>query len=207
MRSMFVSVMLGLVVVISVAAVVLAWTNGATNGQDNPPWASGVDNPGGEQGTYCYQNLPDKQKLLEWEEPGHDWFRSELLNFDAAAEQTLNAWHGQRFLSFEQVIVNQFYYQYAGAYITNAPHTSAAAKGGAEEAFQGYSEFDMELRTTADIDAGVNYFLTVRYDAEIQPLATQPRFEASCEWEDSLGGLMFRREDPTGKFTKHVLIK
>ncbi len=118
-----------------------------------------------------------------------------------------------RFLSWDQQITHHDYYNFV-SWQTSLPHTSPpTAEDFLQEANQGYSEVEMELRDPSNLVAGVDYFIQYKWDAQIPPASTGPTLSTECEWE--LQECQFPpfppdcdiKVDATGKFRKYTLVR
>ncbi len=89
MRRTAVAAILGVVTTLVMSGAVLAWTDGHFNGYDNVFYPAGNDNPGGLQGSYCYDNIRHDLRLQEWNEPGHDLVRDMFIRFTQATKAKL----------------------------------------------------------------------------------------------------------------------
>jgi hypothetical protein len=201
------SVLAGLALAGLAVGAVVAVDNGTVNGRDLSTWPGGNDNPDGLTGSYAYYSVTHNALLKEWLEPDNDRYRDENMYFPAAAEQKLNNETNTRFLTFEQNIQHQDYYNLAGCcYTTNLPHTNnPTADGWFEEWQQGYSETEMELRDVYLINTGVYYYLDIEWDSQTAATSSGPKFWTELEWELKACCDPDIRFDQTGEFKKNVL--
>ena len=172
-----------------------AWTNGTTNAQDLP-YATGhingrgYDNPGA-QGSYSVDNTWQDVWLSEWSEPYHDWFRDRYNRWSTAAvNNVLIPQRNTKAMNWEINILDQYYYNFANNWSTNAPLTkNPENENWLEELAQGYTEVDTEVNDPGRLVANVNYFVDYQMDSEksswtVLPEIAQPKTTTEIEWCD-----------------------
>lgn len=207
MKRLAASFVAALAITSAMSGIVIAVDNGTVNGRDLSTWPGGNDNPDGLNGSYAYLSVAHDALLKEWLEPDNDRYRDQYMYFPVAVEQKLNDETDTRFLTFEQNIQHQDYYNLASCcFTTNLPHTSnPTAEGWFEEWQQGYSETDMELRNVHLIDNGVWYYLDIEWDSQTSAISSGPKFWTEVEWELKACCNPDIRFDQTGEFKKKVL--
>ena len=178
--------------------------NGATNGKDDEVngW-HGLDNPDGQTGTYSIDNNWQDFSISEWAEPNHDWVRERFMLFHQNRIDKFWQDRNDKALDFEQRIKHQDYYNFLNAWNTNVPFTKAPeGEGFIEEGIQGYSEVDTEVKDITSFVGEFNYFLDLKWDAQMPPVANAPTFDSEVEYCNKFFvGCNF---DGTGRFWKMV---
>lgn len=199
---------IGVLLLSSTSAVALP--NGSQNGSDgNNACDFCNDNPLGETGSYSHNNGQHDFLLLEWNEPYHDKFREQDMQWGAAAETKLDNECDDHYLTFEQRIHDEYYYNLKKpvSYGSNLPLTSPPeSENPLEDPFQDYEEFDTESRDCEDILQNTIYYLNIKIDAEKPPTSSEPKFWSELEWCEA-GGIPWDncKYDYTGRFKKKVL--
>lgn len=196
----------GAVIALMLVAVgyAVAVGNGAQNGEDlNCCGWIGNDSPGA-QGSYAYVNPSHNLRLSEWVEPAHDWIRNSNMVWTQAAEDKLDAETATKTLTYENRIHDQGYYNHVNNFNTNIPWSKAPeGENAIEEAFQGYTETDMEQVDPWRIDFGGVYFWDQQYDSEKAAIAGLPDFWSEIEYcNKQFNSCQF---DETGWMEKKVL--
>jgi hypothetical protein len=191
----------------SVSLALAAWT-GQLNALDSPNngWI-GADNPDNDTGTYAYDNARQDARLKEWDEPSHDWFRSDWMKWGADAETKLDV-DNDKGIDFEFRIHEQDYYDYMNVANTNLPATGVDPDAWFEEPAcppNGCTEVDVEVQDTWRIEQLIEYWVEIKIDAQRNPIATRPDFVTEVEYCN--GGFNDCFFDATGWMRKKLLIR
>jgi hypothetical protein len=183
-------------------ALVFAWSGG-TNGSDA---TTGQDSPGAT-GSYSVDNRLQDGYLSEWDEPSHDWARDRYNMWSQAVyNNVLVANKATKALGWQLSIINQNWYNYVNTFNTNLPFTKAPEnENPLEEAAQGYTEVDTEIKDPSAVDWGVFYFIDYKIDSEQKATSNGPTFETEIEWCNKTYTTC--NFDVTGVWTKSALVQ
>lgn len=164
----------------------------------------GNDDPGIIQ-DWAYHSATHDFVLTEWLEPSHDWVKTRDMDWSFEAATKLNEISDTRNLEFAVKISDETYYNGRDDnFFTNTPW-SKAPEGSTffEEAWDEYTEVEMEMIEPHLIDNGSVYFWDQQFDSEKSAVAGAPTFSSQLEncnefWGDC-------KYDETGWMRKKVL--